>query len=143
MPNYQKNQQTRVLRKAEKREAVEATEHLLTSLEILVSLASPSGFGVYLGSINTSGGIKLRIYGPDGNAETYIGRTDDAIEALCEAFDALDAKHISRALISEAARRGLQKPAGRPGGAFTTEDLPPIGQEAQNASESRSKRRTA
>lgn len=142
MPNYRKDNPMRVLRKAEQREPVEATEHLTGAIEILAGLGPVVGIGLYIGTVNTSGGVKVRLYGGDGNAETYIGRLDDAVEVIGEALEAIGHKGLIPTLRREAAARTLPKPPRPAESGRTIESLPPIGSEADDPSEPRSKRRT-
>ena len=108
MPGRPKQNGTRVLRKAETLSRSKPTSVQLESLAHLVKICASHRIGLYMGTINTSGGIKLRLYGSDENAETYLAHGDDPAEVLCEALDAIQATDASYALDERLSADGLQ-----------------------------------
>ena len=108
MPGRPKQNGTRVLRKAETQSRSKPTSVQLESLALLVQTCITNRIGLYMGTLNTSGGIKLRLYGADENAETYLAHGDDPAEVLCEALDAINATEASFALDERLSAAGLQ-----------------------------------
>lgn len=137
MPRYgnQPQQPITYLRTAKDKPRKEMDANARDYITALVDVVLNAGDGIYIGMATTTGTVKLRIYGPDGPAETYVGSGDNPADVLGQAVDQLYGAAIETELHVTAGRRANERAAKAADRRKPTRGTTPEPTEAPGASE--------
>lgn len=129
MAYSRENKEMKVLRKAETSERTSATAHQKEVLGILASCCLGLGVGLYVGTLTSAGGFKLRLYGPGANAETYVGKGDNMVDLIDEIAEAIGLAVLAMNVRADAKRLSVSPPPRGTSPGRAVETLPKIGGE--------------
>lgn len=80
----QEPQKTRTLRRAEQRAKNGVPVENAQAIGALVEVLAQYSRGVYVSQANSTGGVRLKVYGGEEAIETYLAANDDPEEVLGE-----------------------------------------------------------